>query len=230
MVECYAIIAGGGASQRFGQDLPKPFVPVNGVPMIIYSIESFMRLSIPVHVIIPSDHEDRWLAIAQQYHLSDVTYSFGQPTRYLSVQTALKNAPPSRYVLIHDAARPLFSPDSVQDILQALTTHPACILGAPVVDTLKKCTDGLVSATVPREDTFHAQTPMGFDRSQLTNLMAQNNDHTLTDESQLFEHHDQPIHVISSHHPNFKITYPDDLALAEYLITTYREPGPLIRL
>ncbi len=220
-MDTQVIIAGGGHSSRFQNKLPKPFVLLNNHPMILYSITTFKSLGISIRLIIPSEHEDHWLQIAQKYHLTDIPYTFGQPTRYLSIRHALNNCPRSKTILIHDAARPFFSATLVGDILRMLDQYQACVPLAPAVDTIKEYKNDTVVATLNREVLGYTQTPMGFDFMALQELIAQQSNNELTDESQLFELAERPIGIVKGTRSNIKLTYPEDLGFAQYYAREY---------
>lgn len=227
MVDTFAIIAAGGTSSRFESGTPKPFILLDGHPLILYSIESFLSYDIPIHLVIPKSYEADWATIAAQYDLNALPYSFGQPTRYQSIKTALHHVPPCHNVLIHDAARPFFDSQLVASILDQLDSFTACIPLSPVVDTLKEHSKGVVHRTIDRNIVGKTQTPMGFQRTVLDDLMAENDDEHITDESQLFERAGHPISVVLSSDSNLKLTYPNDMAFADYFVRHHHPRGSL---
>ncbi|MBS0561742.1 MAG: 2-C-methyl-D-erythritol 2,4-cyclodiphosphate synthase, partial [Proteobacteria bacterium] len=121
-------------------------------------------------------------------------------------------------VLVHDAARPLIPPGTVEAVVAALAEAPGAIPAVPVADTLKRAPDGRIEATVPRAGLFRAQTPQGFrfpvlldcHRAARAGGMAE-----ATDDAALLEQAGQTVLVVPGHEDNIKVTYKEDLVRLE---------------
>jgi len=130
-------------------------------------------------------------------------------------------------VVIHDAARPLVTSAMFTTVIEAAAQTGAAITAVPVVDTLKHVVDGFVSATAPREGMWAAQTPqafsianlhLGFDAISASAMQ-------VTDEAMLFEYLRLPVAVVPGSRDNLKVTYPGDLAVAEFLLAKRESTG-----
>lgn len=216
-----AIIAAGGKSERFDSSLPKPFHLLNDLPIIVFSIQKFQQLSIPVHVIIPEELLDRWVYIQNTLCKAPCSYSFGQDTRFLSIKEAVQSirttlSPDT--VFIHDAARPLFDSGLIEQLLISQQTASCTIPIIPVTDTIKRIHTDKTCVTPDRASLFAVQTPMAFDYASLLSLYDTSTDSKITDESQLFERNNMSISTVSGHPENIKITFPHDIRMAEFIL------------
>jgi 2-C-methyl-D-erythritol 2,4-cyclodiphosphate synthase len=129
--------------------------------------------------------------------------------------------PTDPVILVHDAARPLVSPDLVRAVAGAAARHGAAIPVLPVTETLKRLEGGLIGATVDRTDVVAAQTPQGLRLSLLERAYAQyppDGPETWTDEASLLEACRIPVHAISGESANLKVTVPLDLERARALL------------
>lgn len=128
------------------------------------------------------------------------------------------------YVLIHDAARPFVTKRIILDILKELKKHPAVICGLKCPDTLKLIKKGVVKKTLSREDVYFIQTPQGFRKKTIIQAYKKFRKRRfippktgLTDDAQMLEIIGKKIKVIPGDLLNFKITYPEDLKLAQII-------------
>jgi 2-C-methyl-D-erythritol 4-phosphate cytidylyltransferase len=145
------------------------------------------------------------------------------------VRAALAAAPPDGAVVVHDAARPLVTPEHFTAALAALADVDCAIAAAPVTDTVKEAgADRLVTATLDRERLWAIQTPQAFRRPALetalsvgAELLAQ-----ATDDAWLVERTGGTVRVVESTPANFKVTTPHDLRIADLLLADRLPPAP----
>ena len=222
-----AIIVAAGSSRRMGFD--KLFAEIAGKPVIAHTIAAFER-SDPVAAIIIVAREDRHRAIEkmigdQQFKKIHAILKGGEH-RQDSVHAGLDRLPENaRYVAVHDAARPLVTAEQIERVYETTRTHGAASLAAPVSDTLKRAdVDLAVSGSVDRNRLFAMQTPQIFERKVLENayraVFAEKL--SVTDEVSAVEHAGGKVVLIPNEQPNFKITYPSDLSLAEFILKQRR--------
>jgi 2-C-methyl-D-erythritol 4-phosphate cytidylyltransferase len=127
-------------------------------------------------------------------------------------------------VLVHDAARPLIDPATIDRTIDAVAEHGAAIVGLPAVDTIKQVErtahGAIVTATIPRERIVQAQTPQGakYELLQRAFADAAADEFTGTDEASLLERAGVVVAVVPGSAKNFKITQPGDLELAEFYL------------
>lgn len=219
MKKADVVIVAAGTGVRFGTHLPKQYGMVAGKPVIRHSIECFIRhpLVNRIQVVIHADHQ-RLYATAT-HGLDILPPVMGGVNRQASVLNGLQALPDSRYVLVHDAARPWVSPRVVTDIVATLNDGKHAVVPIlPVTDTLKKIEGQCVTTTIPREDIYRVQTPQGFAYAELLALHNKQQENTLTDDAGLFEGAGKPVYWVEGDANCFKITHPADLAQAEIVL------------
>jgi 2-C-methyl-D-erythritol 4-phosphate cytidylyltransferase len=151
----------------------------------------------------------------------------GGATRSESVRAALAAAPPGD-VVVHDAARPLVTPEHVTAALAALADADCAVAAAPITDTVKEAGgDRLVTATLDRTRLWAIQTPQAFRREALERALAVPDEvlAQATDDAWLVERTGGTVRVVESSPANFKVTTPYDLEIAEHLLAD-RLPRP----
>jgi 2-C-methyl-D-erythritol 4-phosphate cytidylyltransferase len=145
----------------------------------------------------------------------------GGATRSASVREALAAAPDAEHVIVHDAARPLVTPEHFTAALAALADADCAIAAAPVTDTIKEAgPDGRVVATLDRTRLWAIQTPQAFRRRALEAALDVPDDvlAAATDDAWLVERAGGSVRVVESSPANFKVTTPHDLEVAEMLL------------
>jgi 2-C-methyl-D-erythritol 4-phosphate cytidylyltransferase len=213
-----ALLVAAGSGERLGAGRPKAFVVLGGRPMIEWSLDALRAAGIEEIVVALPPGEgapDGCVAVE------------GGATRSESVRAALAAAPPGD-VVVHDAARPLVTPEHFTAALEALAGADCAIAAAPVTDTVKEAgEDRLVTATLDRSRLWAIQTPQAFRRPALERalavgeaLLAQ-----ATDDAWLVERTGGTVRVVESTPANLKVTTPHDLRIAEYLLAD-RLPRP----
>lgn len=220
----FALVPAAGTGLRMGDALPKQYHMLAGRPMLWHALEVLCaspRIEGVFVVLAPQDQaweQFDWTALGPRMSV----LRCGGPTRAESVLNGLQAlaARVSRqdWMLVHDAARPCLSLAQLDALLdQVGEDEVGGILAIPVADTLKRSrADNRIGATVPRDGLWQAQTPQMFRYGLLCESLA--NCRAVTDEAGAVEalgHH--PLLVASSS-GNLKVTYPEDLALAEKIL------------
>jgi 2-C-methyl-D-erythritol 4-phosphate cytidylyltransferase len=129
--------------------------------------------------------------------------------------------PKSGFVAVHDAARPMITPEKITRVFEAARTNGAATLAEPINDTLKRADSDLtVTGPVDRSGVYAMQTPQVFDKKLLTEAydLVANKNISVTDEVSAVELLGHKIALVPNHDFNFKITYPRDLPLAEFVL------------
>jgi 2-C-methyl-D-erythritol 4-phosphate cytidylyltransferase/2-C-methyl-D-erythritol 2,4-cyclodiphosphate synthase len=203
-----AILVAAGSGSRFGGDTPKQAVLLHGKPVMRHAAEALLS-----HIDLLQPVGNAGLigpALAGLTHLPIVP---GGAERQDSVRAgllALESHAPD-LVLVHDGARPVIPPGTVEAVLQALQRHPGAIPALPVSDTLKRGLDGVITATVPRTNLFRAQTPQGFHYPTLLRLHCAAAHSAATDDAALLEAAGLSVALVAGAEQNIKLTLPADL-------------------
>lgn len=227
-----AIIAAGGRGARFGAGRPKQLLELGGRSILQRSVDAFVasdRID-EIVVALPSEifasPPDGLRVSAKPVHLVE-----GGARRQDSVARAFSAiASRADIVVIHDAARPFVSGALIGRTIDAAAEFGAAVAAVPVRDTVKRGdAQGMIAATLPREEIHLAQTPQAFRTSILRDALARGARGTdATDEAMLAEEAGHAVRLVEGDARNVKITTPDDFALAESVL---RHPGaPLLRI
>lgn len=221
-----AIIAAGGSGSRMGGDVPKQFLALNGTPILALTVARFLEVTAlrTVVVVVPAEHRASAAALlcnlvpAGDDRLLLVN---GGATRQESVRAGLTVLPSgTATVLVHDGARPFVTSEIIECCLRTAEREGTAIAAIRVRDTLKQAGDDhLVHATIDRRGLWQAQTPQGARVELLRRAYALSDQDGFqgTDEASLLEHAGIPVVIVEGSERNFKITRPDDLALATAL-------------
>lgn len=230
------IIPAAGQSRRFADDhFKKPFARLEDRAVWLHSAEKFLNrpdVAQVILVIAREDHEDFMSRFAPNIAILGIDVVHGGGERADSVEKGLaKVAASSRYVVIHDAARPCVDDPEIDKVIAAGRKSGAAILATPVDATIKEVTgDHKVSATVPRAGKWLAQTPQVFDKQKLIDAFARRGSFQPTDESELVERAGYPVDVVTGSPLNLKITTRRDLRLAAAILKSRPAPkldGPI---
>lgn len=212
-IACVLVAAGSG--QRFGADTPKQFLACAGKPVIRHAAETLAAAGIVLQPV--GDAVAIGAALAGLPHRPPVP---GGATRQASVRAGLEAlaAEAPDIVLVHDAARAFIPPGTLDALGAALAAHPGAIPAAPVADTLKRGADGLIAATVDRTGLYRAQTPQAF-RYPLLLALHRTAPEGATDDAALLEAAGHAVALVPGHEDNIKITWPEDLARMERILS-----------
>lgn len=213
------IIAAAGESKRLKARVRKPYLTINGKPLLLHNIQIFSRIPSVKEIIIAINAKDRTRAqrLARDVKAVPVRLVTGGATRQESVANGLKAVSPnSRFILVHDAARPFVAKPDIIRLIKTVRRSGAAILAVPVVDTIKRAsqTEGqlMIEETItPRKSLWAAQTPQGFRKEILVKALS----HPLkdaTDDSFMVEMMGYPVTVVQGSAENIKVTTPVDLS------------------
>jgi len=214
----YVIIAAGGSGSRFNSSLPKQFVELEGIPMLMRTMEAFNQAiqNIRVILVLPSEHVHLWDELGKKYSF-EIPHQVitGGETRFNSVKNGLDAIGDEEgFVAIHDGVRPLISKELIRNAFNAAITNGNAIPVINVNDSLRKV-DGDLSAPVNRDDFRVVQTPQCFALSVIKKSFQQSYSPEFTDEASVIESGGEVIHLIQGEPMNIKITTPADLLIAE---------------
>jgi 2-C-methyl-D-erythritol 4-phosphate cytidylyltransferase len=222
-----AIIAAAGQGRRLGGKRAKQFLELAGVPVIIHTLRRFEQCA-SIHevvVVLPQADTAGFLALAGKYGLRKLARVVpGGETRAESVWRGLQSvrAATAEIIAVHDGVRPFVTPEEISRTVEAAQADGASLLVAPVVDTVKEVRDGKVIGTVDRTTLRRALTPQCFRYSILRRAyeQASNLGEDATDDSLLVEQLGVSVRVVEGDARNIKITRPEDIALAEMILSS----------
>jgi 2-C-methyl-D-erythritol 4-phosphate cytidylyltransferase len=225
-----ALVVAAGSGLRMGSAVRKQYLEISGLPIVAHTLRIFdlcpqigrIYLAVP-EADFAFCRERILSAIALRTPLNLVP---GGEVRQASVRNGLSAMDPAtEVVVIHDGVRPFITPDQVSACIQEAAVHDACILGVPVTDTLKSVSAaGTISQTLDRRHIWQAQTPQAFRYALILEAHARARREGIgaTDDASLLEEMGKPVRIIPGHRNNIKITTPEDLLLAEALMSIRR--------
>lgn len=222
----HLLIPAAGVGRRMGSDRNKLLLPLRGQPILAWTLQAAAAsYSIEwIGLICQAVDKPDLLEILQAIDLkTQVVLIPGGSTRQESVYNGLQALPShAERVLIHDGARCLTTPHLFDRCAEALQTCPGLIAAVPVKDTIKVVNaDGVVEATPDRSRLWAAQTPQGFHVAQLKAAHDQGKaeNWAVTDDAALFEKVGLPVKVVPGEETNLKVTTPEDLQVAESVLS-----------
>ena len=220
------VIVAAGKGTRLQSELPKPFLSVAGKPILVHTLRRFTPIEAVRRIVVV-------VAAEREVLCREVLHTHGPWPQPMSVvhggaerQDSVRNGlaalePRCELVMIHDAARPFISAQAIQRSIDTATKGGSAIVATPVRDTIKRAdTQHTIRETVSRQDLWLAQTPQTFrvEVIRAAHRWAQQQGLTGTDDATLVEQMGQPVRLIPGDALNFKITTPDDLALARAVL------------
>jgi 2-C-methyl-D-erythritol 4-phosphate cytidylyltransferase len=208
-----ALVVAAGRGERLGKPVPKAFVNLAGRPMVEWSVAALQDVSAVTGIVV-----------ALPPGVSAPAGTIGVPggsERSHSVRAALAAAGPGEdVILVHDAARPLVTPELIAACLSALGDADAAIAATPVTDTIKECEGEHVARTLDRSRLWAIQTPQVFRRDALQRALAQDDSvvAAATDDAALVEALGGTVRIVPAPPENLKVTTALDLRVAEMLL------------
>ena len=222
--DALAILVAAGRGVRMGADRPKAFLALAGEPLLLRAARAFESASSvgAIVVVVPAHEIEAGRKLLGSMRKLRAVVAGGD-RRQDSVLAGLMQAPEgfSGVVLVHDAARPLVEPGLIDAVARAAASAGAALPVLPIVDTIKRVSDGRVLGTVDRSELGAAQTPQGFRLDVLMRAYEQafRDRITVTDEAMAVERLGEPVVAVAGSPLNRKITTPEDLAWAEGILS-----------
>ncbi len=224
----YVIFTAAGSGTRMKSQEPKQFLLLKGRPVLMWSILDFVMACPEVNVVtvLPASHIGRWEELCVK-HALDIPQKIvkGGITRFHSVRNALKVIPDGAIVAIHDGVRPLISQDLIRTMFGKMQACRALVPVLPVTDTLKSLTRDASGNIIPtgepdpdRSRVYGAQTPQMFLSEEIKAAYGLPFDTSYTDDASVAAKYGIPLSYIEGERNNIKLTTPEDLSLAEFLI------------
>ena len=215
-MKAYAIIVAGGKGLRMGGEVPKQFLPINGKPILMHTIEAFRKAldGIEIILVLPADQHEYWQKLCKDYNFcSPKLIAKGGETRFHSVKNGLAFLPDDEdaVVGIHDGVRPFVSKETIQRCYAAAAGGRAVVPVVPVVETIRQILPNGKSITRPRDEYRLVQTPQTFPLVMLKKAYEQSYSGTFTDDASVVEAMGEEILMVEGNRENIKITTPSDL-------------------
>ena len=221
-----AVVPAGGCGMRMGSNIPKQFLTLGDVPLLVHALKTFEFSSIISEIILVVPEDDCAYCrehIVRSYGLKKISRTVGGGRRRQdSVLNGVQATNPnSDIVVVHDAVRPFVTERMIADAVEAARKHGAAIVAIPVRDTLKCAKpEGLIEGTLNREELWLAQTPQAFRRDILLRAheLSEADGVDATDDAFLVERMGLPVGIVQGSFDNIKVTRPEDLQMGQAIL------------
>lgn len=219
-----AIVLAGGRGKRMGSIQSKQYINLNGKPILYYTLKQFIKNEFidKIVLVVPEDENNYCKKeVLEKYQLKVDKIVFGGSERQDSVYNALIELKGSNVVLIHDGARPFVSQRIINDAIKYAKVYKATAPGVMPKDTIKiKDENNFSISTLDRSRTVAIQTPQAFDFNLIyeCHTKIKESGILVTDDTMVAEFFGNKVYIYDGEYTNIKITTPEDLILAEYLV------------
>lgn len=229
----FGLIIAGGSGQRMHQNIPKQFINVYDKPVIIYTLEAFQNHpEIDEIGVVCIDGWDGFLrAYAEQFSITKLKYIIpggenGQGSIRNGIYELEKHGSPDDIVLIHDAIRPMISPEIITDCIYTAKKYGSAIATIPCAEAMMQTEDGYVSTgSYPRDNLRRTQTPQGFPLGRIADLHRRALQAGITNSvasCTLMIEMGEQVHFSAGSEKNVKLTTPEDIDIFKALLKAKR--------
>jgi 2-C-methyl-D-erythritol 4-phosphate cytidylyltransferase len=218
----YAIIVAGGSGSRMQSALPKQFIELCGTPVLMRTIQAFYSSGASPQIILAlhGSYHELWtqLCAAHNFNIPHQIVTGGE-TRFHSIKNAIDSITDQNNVLIavHDAVRPLISSGIINDAYRCAAEYGTAVTAVKSRDSIRQASNN-GSVSLNRDSIYLVQTPQTFQSELLKKAYQQPYSDTFTDDASVVEQSGVAITLIEGNYSNIKITFPEDIAIAEALI------------
>lgn len=222
----WCVVPAAGIGSRVGLEYPKQYLMLHNKTVLEHTLERLLLIPQFRKILLPLHMDDTYwpqLSLAKNARIHTLQGGAERSHSVLNALEYLKRVGDERdWVLVHDAARPCVTLESILDLMQALEQNPVGgILGIPVSDTVKKvAASSKIEKTIDRQSLWQAQTPQMFRLGLLHSSLrkAIDEQHLVTDESSAMEFCGYSPLMVEGRTDNIKITRPDDVALVRFIL------------
>ena len=224
-----AVVPAAGVGSRMKADRPKQYLQIHGKTILEHTVEKLLsHPQVSKIVVAVSDDDPYYPELPLNLNPQVIRVSGGteRADSVLSALDYIAQQQLSDWVMVHDAARPCIQLSDIDKLISGAMAHDVgAILAAPVRDTMKRGVQGQIEHTVDRVDLWHALTPQMFRSKPLRKVLSEalQQGVSITDEASAFEWKGLSPALIAGRSDNFKITQPEDLALAEFYLSQNKE-------
>jgi 2-C-methyl-D-erythritol 4-phosphate cytidylyltransferase len=214
------VIVAGGSGKRMELEMPKQFIEVAGIPILMHSINKFYHFDqqIQVILVLPFDYIETWNRLCSEHRFT-IAHEIvpGGEERFFSVKKGLSKVAKNGIVAIHDGVRPLVSEEVIASAFLAAEKYGGAIPVIPPNESLRQIMD-VGSVPLNRDQYVLVQTPQVFKSDLIKAAYEISYQEKFTDDATVFEAAGHTIHLLEGNLENIKITKPADLIFAEAIL------------
>lgn len=221
----YAIIVAGGSGSRMKSEIPKQFLPLNGKPILIHTVEKFLQIpAIQVIVVLPKNDIEYWYEITAsnetiQKSKDAIVITVGGASRFQSVKNGLKTIKTDGLVAVHDGVRPLINLEIIQKSYEIAAEKGTAVTSVWVKDSVRQFDKNGESIALDRTKLKLVQTPQTFQVNLIKKAFEVDEQAFFTDCASVLEFEGEKITLIDGAYENIKITTPEDMLVAEAFLS-----------
>ncbi len=213
----FVLIVAGGSGSRMKQDLPKQFTNIAGQPVLMHTFNAFLKYDPNINfvLVLPESQVKYWKELCLEYQFAvKHNIAIGGETRFHSVKNGLDLVPEQSIVFIHDGVRPLVSVKTIEACCQMAVETGNALPVVPVTESLRMIEENKNKA-VNRSLFYRVQTPQTFSSTLIKKAYTQKYTSLFTDDASVLEQAGYSINLVEGNRENIKITYPEELGIAE---------------
>lgn len=218
----YAIIVAGGSGKRFGSEMPKQFLPLDGKAVLMRTIEKFDQAGATIVVVLPTEHQEFWMTMCKESNFAVThTIATGGKTRFESVKNgiaAIEDLADGDLVAVHDGVRPLASVELINRCYDNAQETGSAIPVVNPSDSIRQVMDNGCSKQLLRSSLRAVQTPQTFRAEWLKGAYDVEESPLFTDDASVVESAGHQVTLVEGEVTNIKITTPIDMVVASELI------------
>lgn len=217
----FVIIVAGGSGSRMGADLPKQFLPLLGVPILMHTLTAWHAADagIGIILVLPADQIAYWQSLCAQHQFRiphEVTP--GGDSRFQSTRCGLHLLPETGLVAVHDGVRPFVPQRVIHACYEAAARQGAGVAAVALKDSIRHVDAHGKSQALDRAAHRAVQTPQTFQVEALKSAFAVEESPHFTDDASVYEHAGGEVTLVEGSYENIKLTTPEDLLLAEAIL------------
>jgi len=208
-----ALIVAGGKGKRMNTSIPKQFLLLNNLPVVMHILKKFSHFEKTI-LVLPQSQFNYWEELCNTHNFTQLhTLVEGGKTRFHSVRNGLKKIDNNTIIAIHDGVRPLISTKLIDSLMTETKNGVGIIPIVPVKDSIRKV-EGENSIHIDRSNLYKVQTPQCFLSTDIKEAYTQEFSDTFTDDASVFEAKGGRIATLLGEEKNLKITTKEDLTIA----------------
>jgi 2-C-methyl-D-erythritol 4-phosphate cytidylyltransferase len=219
----YVIIVAGGTGSRMKSDIPKQFLLINGLPVLMHTINAFRNYSatIEIIVVLPESQFDFWKQLCEDQSFNvNCSLVAGGETRFNSVKNGLESIKEnSGLVAVHDGVRPVISKEIISESFQKAAEYGTAVVSVALKDSIRRVNENGDNISLDRSTCRLIQTPQTFKLEWMKKAFNQSFQPIFTDCASVLEHEGYTIQLTEGSYENIKITTPEDLRWAEIYLS-----------
>lgn len=219
-IEKFAVIVAGGSGSRMQSDIPKQFIEVINLPILMHTIKKFKEAdeAIKIIVVLPEKHVLYWKKLCSDYTFEiPHKIKYGGNSRFQSVKNGIEGLTSNSLVAIHDGVRPFTAVETIANSYKIANEKGNAITAIPLKDSIREVTK---TGNLAKNRTNYRliQTPQTFKTSILQEAYNVEENKIFTDDASVIEFSGHKVNLIEGSYQNIKITTPEDLLFARVLL------------